>query len=634
MRKICRRNALSEVFALVACAPALTWRPRPATAASVPATIEVDAREAARRVLRARMTFPAAPGPFALVYPKWLPGEHAPTGPINDLVGIQLSVGGKPIAWTRDAEDMYQIRCELPAGTKSLEARIEYITALGTRGAGSPPVASEQLVVLKWNHVVLYPKGVDPRTYPVSAGVLLPTGWSFGSALPLDRKSGEGARFKAVSLETLIDSPLAAGAHGRTFDLSPTGGPTHTLHVFADSPEALAMKDSTQAALERLVSEAGSLFSAWPYRKYDFLLSLSDHIPHGGLEHHESSDNRLWERTLLDDAKWVTRAGLLPHEMVHSWNGKHRRPAGLATADYQQPMKTELLWVYEGLTSYLGEVLAARAGMRSVADARDNLALTAATLDARPGRAWRSLADTAVAAPVLASAPREWRAFRRGLDYYPESQLIWLEGDVLIRQKTGGKRTLDDFCQSFFGKTAKGVPAVVPYALADVVAALNAVCPHDWQGFFQTRVYETAPRAPLGGIEQAGWRLVYKDTQTAYGKQVETAFKELDYTFSLGLVLNEDGTVSDVLPASPAGKAGLSPAAKVLAVNGRRLNRDVLRAAVAATRNKPDLELIVESSEFIRTYRLAYKGGNRFPALDRNPARPDLLTPVLSPRVA
>jgi predicted metalloprotease with PDZ domain len=626
--KLGRRNLL----ALFASAPALTWRSGRAVAAT-PATIEVDARDAVSRVLRARLTFPAQAGPFALVYPKWLPGEHAPVGHINDVVGIQMFAGGKPVPWTRDPEDMYQIRCELPAGTKTLEVKLEYVTSAGGRGQSSPAVASSRLMVLRWNHVLLYPKGVDPRSYPFTASVQLPAGWSFATPLPVDRKTGDGARFKPVPLETLVDSPMAAGAHARTFDLTPGGAPPHALHLFADSSEALALKDAALNGLKRLCSEAGSLFGGWPYRRYDFLFALSDHIPHGGLEHHECSDNRLWERTLLDDAKWITRAGLLPHEMVHSWNGKHRRPAGLATADYQQPMKTELLWVYEGLTTYLGETLTARAGLRTPAEAREALAYTAAGLDTRPGRSWRPLADTAVAAPVLSTASREWRGWRRALDYYPESQLIWLDADVLIRQKTG-RRSLDDFCHAFHGKTAKGAPSVVPYTLDDLLAALNAVCPHDWKGFFQARVYRTSPRAPLGGIEQGGWQLVYKETPTAFFKHAETANKEMDYSFSLGLVLNEEGMVSDVLPGSPAGRAGLAPASKVLAVNGRRLNREVLRAAVHATKAKPDIELLVESSEFFRTLRLSYKGGNRFPTLERNPSRPDLLSAILSPRVA
>jgi predicted metalloprotease with PDZ domain len=624
-----------DLLALAAAAPLLLRRARVQAAAGpgAPAvTLEVDAREASRRILRARLTFPAAPGPFALVYPKWLPGEHGPTGTINDVVGIALTVDGKSIAWQRDPEDLYLIRCQLPPGTRSLEAALDFVTAAGGRGAPSPAMASPRLAVIKWNHVVLYPQGADPRALTYVASLRLPADWSFAGALEIDRKTSDGARFRPVSLETLIDSPIAAGAYGRSLDLTPPGGPPHALALFADSPESLAIKDAALAGFRKLVVQTSRLFGAWPYHRYKFLLSLSDHIPHGGLEHHESSDNRSWERTLLDEAEWTARASLLPHEMVHAWNGKHRRPAGLVTRDYQQPMKTELLWVYEGLTTYLGDALAVRAGLRSPAEGREALAYSAALLAASPGRAWRPLVDTAVAAPALSGAAREWRSLRRGLDYYPEAQLVWLEADALIRETSAGRRSLDDLCQAFFGRTAHGAPAVVPYTLDDLIAALNDVHAHDWHAFFQARVYATTARAPLGGLEQAGWRLTYRDEPSGFFRAIEKASKEIDCTLSLGLVLKEDGTILDVVEGSPAARAGVAPAGKVIAANGRKHSREMLRAAVAATKSHPDVELLVEDDDFFRTHRLAWKGGDRFPALERDDRRPDLLAAIYGPR--
>jgi predicted metalloprotease with PDZ domain len=627
-----RRDILGLCASAAASAAAPVLVARQSRAAPALGTIEVDAREAPRRIIRARLTFPAAPGPFALVYPKWLPGEHAPVGPINDVTGIELTVAGKRIPWRRDDEDMFQIRAELPAGTKTLEVNLEYVTAAGGRGAGSPAVASARLLVLKWNHVLLYPRGADPRALMMTASVRLPEGWSQASALGIERKTADGARFAPVSLETLIDSPVAAGAHARTLDLGPPSGPPHALNLFADSPEALGIKPAVATAFQRLVLECGSLFGGWPYRRYHFLLSLSDHIPHGGLEHHQSSDNRIWERSLLDDAQWTVRSALLPHEIVHSWNGKHRRPAGLCTRDYQQPMKTDLLWVYEGLTTYLGNVLTARSGLRGQHEARDALAYTAASQDHRVGRSWRSLADTAVSAPELSGAVREWRSWRRGLDYYPESELIWLEADTLIRQRTEGKRSLDDFCQVFHGRTSKGTPSVLPYTLEDLLAALQGVCPLDWRQFFQARVYTTSARAPLGGIENGGWRLVYKESPSTFFRHSEQATKEMDFTFSLGLVMRDDGTIIDVAQASPAARAGMAPASRLVAVNGRRLTGDVMRAAVAATKTRPDLDLLVESSDYFRNHKVSYRGGNRYPTLERDGKRPDLLTAIYNPR--
>jgi predicted metalloprotease with PDZ domain len=381
-----------------------------------------------------------------------------------------------------------------------------------------------------------------------------------------------------------------------------------------------------------LVVEAHVLFGAWPYRRYRFLLALSEVVPHGGLEHHECSDNRAPERTLVDEAPWTLRAGLLPHELVHAWNGKHRRPEGLVTRDFQQPMRTELLWIYEGLSTYLGEVLTARAGLRTLAEARDALAYSTATQDACSGRTWRSLADTAISAPVLTHAVREWRSLRRGLDYYPESQLIWLEADEVIRSESKGQRSLDDFCRAFFGRTARGLPAVVPYSLDDFLRGLAEICPHPWREFFQARVYATTPHPPLVAIEQAGWNLSYVPEPTSYFRHIEEATKELDYTFSLGIVLKHDGTILDVVEGRPAALAGIAPAGRLIAVNGRKFSKESLRAAVGASAGHAGVALLVENDGFFRTHDLAHsahwKGGHRYPTLTRNERLPDLLSVI------
>ena len=631
-----RRDLL--VFSGLATVSSLLPRPARAQDKSGPAAItgslEVDAREAARRVLKARLRYPARPGPFSLVYPKWLPGNHAPTGHINDLVGLRISAAGKAIGWRRDDEDLYRFHCELPPGTSEVTVDLEYVTGAGGRASASPSTASAQLVVVEFNDVLVYPAGADPRALQLTASVRLPAGWSHACALTSAGRGRDPVRFQAASLETVVDSPLAAGQFARSVDITPDGGPPHHLQMFADSAEALAMKPGVQAAFQRLCIEAGSLFGGWPYRRYQFLLSLSDHLPHGGLEHHESSDNRIWERSLLDDAQWAVRSRLLPHELAHAWNGKLRRPEGLATRDYQQPMKTELLWIYEVLTSYVGDiVLSARSGLRGPEQSREALAWSAAALDARSGRGWRPLVDTARSSPALWGAAREWQSWRRGLDYYPESALIWLEADVTIRQRSSNQRSLDDFCRQFHGASAKGAPAVVPYKLDDVLAALNAVLPMDWRAFFQARVYTATARAPLGGIEQGGWKLVYRDTPTTFFRQVEQAYKEIDHTLSIGIALKEDGMIVDVNQGSPAARAGIGPASRVVAVNGRRFTSQVLRAGVAATKTGTELELLVEMNEYFRSHKLAWKGGLRYPTLERDGGKSDLLSAVFAPRL-
>ncbi len=589
--------------------------------------LDLDAREAPRRILHGRLVIPASAGPLTLLYPKWIPGEHAPAGPIGDLVGLRVTAAGRIVPWRRDAEEMHAFHLDIPAGAREVEATFDFLLAASPTGFTAGASTTNELAVLSWNQSVLYPRGLSARQVTVTARLTLPSGWRFGTALPVARQSGATVDFKPVSLETLVDSPVLAGRHFKKVELAKA----HTLHLAADSETAIAVDEAVLAPYRRLIGEAAALFGAQHYDEYHFLLSLSDRIAHFGLEHHQSSDNRRPERVFLEDGLRVVHAGLLPHEFVHSWNGKYRRPADLTTPDYDKPMHTGLLWVYEGLTTYLGEVLTARSGLRGAIDAREALALTAASMDVAPGRTWRSLADTAVAAQVLFGSPRGWRAWRRGVDFYPESQLIWLEADTVIRAKTGGRKSLDDFCRAFHGG-ASGPPTVKPYTRRDVMTTLAEITPHDWEGFFAARIDVPTSRAPLGGIEASGWRLVYREQPTGFFKSLENARKEIDLSFSLGLVVDEEGGIIDVIPDAPAAKAGIGPGMRILAVNGRRFSRTVVGDAAAATKRKPDLDLLVENGDFIRPHSVRYRGGARFPALERDERRPDLLGAILAPR--
>ena len=588
--------------------------------------LEVDATGAPRKILHARLEIPASPGPLTLVYPKWLPGHHAPTGPITDLTGIKMHAAGQPVAWRRDPEDMYAFKLEVPAGATSLQVALDYLLPAGADSSASAKVAD-----ICWNEVLLYPKGAKARDVEFSAALRLPDGWQFGTALPPVTQSGNAIQFGIVSLETLVDSPVVAGAYFRTVDLSPDTAPPHYLHMAADSAAALQLKPEDARGIARLVPETGALFGARHYGSYHFLLTLSDHVAHFGLEHHESSDNRESEKYLIDPDLFKVRAGLLPHELIHSWNGKYRRPVGLATPDFQKPMDDDLLWVYEGLTDYLDGVLTTRCGLWTEDDYRQRLAIDAARLDHEPGRTWRPLIDTAVAAQLLYDAPKAGTAWRRSVDFYPEGALIWLEADALIRQQTQGRRSLDDFCRSFCGGES-GPPRVVTYTLDEVLSALNEIAPHDWRAFFQSRVYVTTPRAPLGGIENAGWRLGYTNSPTPMLKSMETAQKYTDLRYSLGLILKEDGAVQDVIPGSPAARAGVAPAMNILAVNGRRWTADRLRTAIqAASTNSASIELVVENDDYFKTCKLDYHQGDKYPFLQRDPSKPDLLARILKP---
>ena len=602
-------------------------------------TLAVDANEAPRGILHARLSVPVSQGPLTLAYPKWIPGEHAPTGPITDVVGLELRAGGRVVPWRRDSVEMFAVHLTVPPGVHVLEASYNFLLPSGGQFSGGVS-STQQLVMVSWNQVALYPVGRPTDDILVAASLSLPPGWGFGTALP--HHGGEAAgtiHFDTVSLSTLVDSPVLAGAFFRTLRLNEGLSPPAYLDMAADSREALAIRPQEQAALSRLVAEAGELFGARHYREYHFLVTLSDHTAHFGLEHHESSDDRMSERTWLESDLRLFHSNLLPHEYVHSWNGKYRRPAGLATADFLEPMRDELLWVYEGLTQYLGFVLGARSGVRDASATREWLAYIAAQQELHRGRAWRPLIDTAIAAQLLYAAPEAWQALRRGTDFYNEGVLLWLEADALIRRESGGARSLDDFCHRFHGGGTLtghgGAPHVKPYTLDEVVATLNEVEPHDWRAFIDEHLERTAAHAPLAGIEAAGWRLGWADTLTAFNKAVESAGKHTEMQYSIGLLLHEDGGIIDVMPASAAARAGMGPGMKLLAVNGRRYSAKVLRAAVKATRGAMvPLELLAENDEYFRTFRLDYREGEKYPVLVRTSGTPDLLGRILAPRAA
>ncbi len=603
-----------------------------ASAQHEPIKLEVDATDAPRKILHSRMQVPVSSEDLTLLYPKWIPGEHGPSGPITDLVGLQVSADGKRVDWRRDDEDMFAFHVKLPAGVKAVEVRFDFLLPPDTGEFSSGPSATAQLVDLSWNQVLLYPKGPKASEISYTASLKLPDGWKYGTALPLAQKSSSRLEFAPVSLETLVDSPVIAGPHFRTLPLSTGAEPEHFLDIVADSEAALEIKPEDKRHFAQLVSEAGSLFGARHYRDYHFLLTLSDHVASFGLEHHESSDNREGERYLIDDDLRKLGAFLLPHEMVHSWNGKYRRPAGLATADFHQPMKGALLWVYEGLTDYLGVVLAARSGLWTNETFREYLAAEAAALGRDPGRKWRPLADTAVAAQLLYYARPEGAAQRRSTDFYQEGDLIWLEADALIRQGTHGQRSLDSFCKKFHGGKDSN-PEVKPYELEDVISALNDIFPHDWRGFFHSRIDEPSEHAPLGGIEACGWRVGYTNSVPEMLKARESARKITDVSFSLGFVVKSDGYIVDVVPGSPADKAGVAASMKLLAVDGRHWSPEILRAAIkaAAAQKSGPTELLVENNEYFRTCKVDYHDGEKYPQLQRDETKPDLLSEILKP---
>jgi predicted metalloprotease with PDZ domain len=621
--------ALAGLVAILQPACSKTEAPGTPPRPQGPLTLDVDASDVGRKLLHAHETMPAMAGPMTIVYPKWLPGEHAPTGPITDLVGLKISAAGKPIAWTRDSVDMYAFRLDVPAGVEAIDLTFDFLSASSTSGFSSAASATPHLAVITWNQLLLYPQGARTDDVKIGASVRLPAGWRCGTSLKTASATPDRVTFEPVSLTTLVDSPVLAGEFFLPVSLDASSRPVQ-IDLAADSAGSLEIPRDLTNKLKRLVVEADALFGARHFDEYHFLLSLSDHVAHFGLEHHQSNDSRVNERAVVEESPVV---GLVAHEFVHSWNGKYRRPAGLATPDFQQPMRDDLLWVYEGLTHYLGFVLAARSGVWSEQYYRERLAQISAHLDHLPGREWRPLADVAIAAPLLYSAPQQWESLRRGTDFYDEGWLIWLDVDTLIRERTNGSRSLDDFCRSFFGGTS-GSPAVRPYTIDDVTSALNDVAPYDWKTFLASRLNTTGAHAPLDGVTRSGWQIVYNDVPNEHSQLMERGeWKRTDTTDSIGLVVHDDGAIIDAVPGSPAFAAGIGPGMKLLTINGKKWSPQVLRGAVLASgKSKAPLALSVQNEPVTKTFSVDYHGSLREPHLDRVASTPDRLHDILTPR--
>ncbi len=631
---------LALVIVLCGLAAPHAQAPPPESHVTGTITLALDARETSRKLLHARETLNVTPGALTLVYPKWLPGEHAPDGPIDDVVGVNFTVSGKSLPWRRDAVDLFAFHIDIPQGVNRLEVSFDFLSAIGQGGFSSASSNTAHLGIYSWNQVLLYPRGARTDDVIFRASIDLPVNWKYASALQSEVVGGvatasSGGRtaawttiqFAPVSLTTLVDSPVIAGEYLRIVTLDDTSARPVTVALVGDTAASIDIPGELTEKWKRLIREADAMFGARHYNNYVFLLTLSDRVAHFGLEHHQSNDSRVPEKSLTEQ----NSIGVVAHEYVHSWNGKYRRPAGLATPDFQQPMIGDLLWVYEGLTQYLGYVLAERSGVWSESYYKERLAQIAAFLDNEPGRKWRPLADTTTAAQLLYFAPGQWTAYRRSTDFYDEGWLIWLDVDTAIRELTHGQKSIDDFCHLFHGGES-GAPAVKPYTFDDVVAALNQVAPHDWKAFLGSRIYQVAPRAPLDGITRGGWRLVYTDAKNEFIKTGDG--ERVDATYSIGLrVRARDGVVSDVTVDSPTGKAGIGPGMQILAVNGLRYSADVLRNAIkdSKTASGP-MTIEFQNDDLVRTASLDYHGGMREPHLERDTGKPDLMAQILAAR--
>ena len=598
-------------------------------------SIQIDARELPRRLIHTTIDIPCRPGPLRLWYPKWIPGTHGPKGRVEDLGGLRVETGdGMSLPWKRDEIELYCFQVQVPDGATSVRVKLDTICeASSVEAAGIYTYGNASIGAINWNTCVLYPEGPTSDEQQVTVRLRLPAGWKFATALKSEETRDETISFQTVSLSTFIDSPLIAGRHLKTYPLNPESQHPVFLHLTSESPEAIVLAPKVVEMFSRLVREAESLFGTVHYPDYHFLVVLSDHFGRFGVEHLASSMNGLGERSLVDDKLrkgWA--AMLLPHEFAHSWCGKYRRPAEMITPNYHTPMKTKLLWVYEGLDTYLGEVLMVRSGLETPEEYRTSLTRTFRNMSNTAGRQWRPLEDTAVASHLSRSPGKSWNLLRRTQDYYPEGMLIWYECDAIIREKTDNARSLDDFCRRFFAKVPDR-QTVAGHDYQDVVNDLNSVAEYDWDTFLQRRVSAPHESLPMELVERLGYRLRYTDKAPALPPPPPNSGPEPDITAadSLGITI-VSGQITTIVPGMPGDRSGLFPGMKVLGVNGRKFSTNRLRDALADSITRKNIELLLEEGDEFRTINVPYADGLRYLEMVRIEAKPDVLGEILKPR--
>jgi len=598
--------------------------------------VEVDARELRRRLLHAEIRIPCDPGPLKLWYPKWIPGTHGAEGPLQNVGGLKLETAdGVALPWQRDDVDLFRVHCVVPAGAKQIVAKLDYIcNEPAVLASGHLSYGNASVGVLNWNTCLLYPDGPSCTDTRVRLKLRLPERWKYATALTTESESGGLVTFKDGPLVDVIDCPLIAGEHLRTIKLATGSAPPASFHVVSESPGALELPQKVIDMYARVVTEAWTLFGSAPHRDYHFLVTCSNDLGYLGLEHLTSSINGVRERDLIEDRNrkgWV--ANLIPHEYVHAWCGKYRRPAGMVTDNFHSPQRTKLLWVYEGLAEYLGELLMVRSSLVSPEEYREQLGETIGALTHRVGRRWRSLEDTAVAGSMLRGGSPHWNELRREQDFYYEGMLVWLEVDTLIRERSGGKHRLDDFCRRFFHAAPDG-PRVVPYELPEIVGILNDLADYDWATFFARRVSAPLDALPLEFVPRLGYRLSHSAKPSAYLERQQEGPRGSGFVTardSLGLVFSNDGRVTNVIPGMAGDRAGLAPGVQVAGVNGHKFSRQRLHDALADSGNRKSVEFLLVEGDRFRTLAIDYAGGPRYLELVRDDQRPDVLGEILKP---
>ncbi|WCT72448.1 peptidase M61 [Sphingomonas naphthae] len=590
-------------------------------------TVAIDATDTQRGIFRIKQTVPVAgPGPLTMLYPKWIPGAHSPSGQIASVAGVVITANGKPLEWTRDPVDVYAFTVVVPAGVKSIDVAFQYLSA--TAGPQGRIVATPDMLNLQWISQTLYPAGYFTRQIPVSASVTYPEGFKAATALEVASTSGNTVNYKTVSYETLADSPIYAGRYYRQELL----GPGVRLNVIGDAPKDIVIKPEVLQLHKNLYTQAVKTFGAQHYDHYDFLFSISEKMGGNGLEHQRSSENGVGIGYFTDWDASLTDHDLLPHEYTHSWNGKYRRGADAWTPDFRTPMRDSMLWVYEGQTQFWGHILSARSGMVSKEDALGLLANDAAVYDYRAGRNWRPVIDTTNDPIIAQRRPKPWLSWQRSEDYYVEGSLTWLDANAIIAEKSGGTKSMDDFARAFFGVRDRDWGQLT-YDFDTVVETLNSVVPYDWATFLKEHIYSIRPRAPLDWIAKGGYRLDYTPEPTNFTKRAEKSRKAIDLSYSLGLSIGKEGAVSGVMWDGPAFDQGITIGTTIVAVAGRAYSDDGIKAAITeAAKTKAPVKLLIKQGDLYRPIEIAYFGGLRYPRLVKIGTGEGSLDALLAPR--
>lgn len=628
-----RLSALLAAIALLASVPCVAQTQANQASGTVELTVRLPNPQ--QKLLYVHEVMPVEPGPLTLYYPKYIPGDHAPDGPIGTMMGLEISANGKRIAWHRDEVDMFTFHLTVPAGARRIDIRFEF---------PAEDRATRNLLDLTWDHVALYRAGSPTKDQLYRPTLVIPADWRQASALTTQSASGGRITFEPVPFNTLVDSPVIAGKYFREVDLTPPGSSVHRyLDMVGDTTGVLGISDQEIAGYRKLIEQAEALFQSHHYKDYHFLLVLSDYTSRGGLEHHQSSDDRshIGASMFADADHFMLSASFLPHEYEHSWNGKFMRPAKLWQPNFEDPEHSRMLWMYESLTVYLGDVLTVRSGLWSPETWRQVVAYRAAVMAHQTGREWRPLIDTTVAAQLLYGSPKAWANWRRQTDFYREGEFLWLAVDTKIRQLSHDRHSLDDFAKHFFS-TDNGSFVTRTYTFDDVIHALNAVQPYDWSGFLHNWLEGVDGEVPLlSGIEASGWKLAYTDKPSAFQNALENVGpgelspSGVNAMFSVGLFLDHHGKIEDVLWNGPAFKAGLAPHMQIVSIDGESYSTTALRAAIARTHEsgKP-LQVRARADGSTELHTIDYRGGLKYPHLVREAAKPDYLKQILAPRRA